>query len=158
MILGYPRAKLGLCHTKHGGAGGIISWALLTVFLVFPNFPCAEVSFVCLFVCLLGVIRAYHDFFFPMELSSLPMKGCKFWPMLGTHVYWWEFFSLPYLLWHGAFVVMIIPEVWTKLIVLHQLTKLITAIPVGTDTLFIVEWTKHTSVQTSHCCMNMFWK
>ena len=35
MILGFPRAKQGLCHTKHGGAGGIILCALLTVFLVF---------------------------------------------------------------------------------------------------------------------------
>ena len=35
MILGLPRAKQGLCHPKHGGAGGIILWALLTVFLVF---------------------------------------------------------------------------------------------------------------------------
>ena len=35
MLLGFPRAKQGLCHTKHGGAGGIILWALLTVFLVF---------------------------------------------------------------------------------------------------------------------------
>ena len=35
MILGFPRAKQGLCHTKHGGAGGMILWELLTVFLVF---------------------------------------------------------------------------------------------------------------------------
>ena len=35
MILECPRAKQGLCHTKHGGAGGIILWALITVFLVF---------------------------------------------------------------------------------------------------------------------------
>ena len=34
MILGFPRAKQGLCHTKHGEAGGIILLALLTVFLV----------------------------------------------------------------------------------------------------------------------------
>ena len=34
-FLGFPRAKQGLCHTKHGGAGGIILWALFTVFLVF---------------------------------------------------------------------------------------------------------------------------
>ena len=34
MILGFPRAKQGLCHTKHMEAGGIILWALLTVFLV----------------------------------------------------------------------------------------------------------------------------
>ena len=34
MILGFSRAKQGLCHTKHGEAGDIILWALLTVFLV----------------------------------------------------------------------------------------------------------------------------
>ena len=34
MILGCPTAKQGLFRTKHGGAGGIILWALLTVFLV----------------------------------------------------------------------------------------------------------------------------
>ena len=38
VILGFPRAKQGLCHTKHGGAGGIILWALLTVFLVLYGF------------------------------------------------------------------------------------------------------------------------
>ena len=37
MILGFPRAKQGLCHTNHGGAGGIILWALLTVFLVWND-------------------------------------------------------------------------------------------------------------------------
>ena len=35
MILGFPRAKQGLCDTKHGGAGGIILWAFLTIFLVY---------------------------------------------------------------------------------------------------------------------------
>ena len=35
LILGFPRAKQGLCHTKQEGAGGIILSALLTVFLVF---------------------------------------------------------------------------------------------------------------------------
>ena len=34
MILWFPRAKHRLCHTKHGGAGGINLWPLLTVFLV----------------------------------------------------------------------------------------------------------------------------
>ena len=37
MLLGFPRAKQGFCHTKHGGAGGIILWALLTVFLVWND-------------------------------------------------------------------------------------------------------------------------
>ena len=35
MILGFPWAKQGLCHTKHEGAEGIILWALPTVFLVY---------------------------------------------------------------------------------------------------------------------------
>ena len=39
MILGFPRPKQGLCHTKHEGVGGIILWALLTVFLVFFILP-----------------------------------------------------------------------------------------------------------------------
>ena len=52
MILGFPRPKQGLCHTKHRGAGGIILWALLTVFLVF---------FIYLYMQIM--IRAF-DFFF----------------------------------------------------------------------------------------------
>ena len=37
--------------------------------------------------------------------SPLPVKGCKFWPMLGTHGHeQWGFFSVPHLLWHGASV------------------------------------------------------
>ena len=27
MILGFPKAKQGLCHIKHGGAGGFVSIA-----------------------------------------------------------------------------------------------------------------------------------
>ena len=46
MILGFPRAKQGLCHTKHGGAGGIILWALLTVFLVLLQI-CQSVYLFC---------------------------------------------------------------------------------------------------------------
>ena len=34
-------------------------------------------------VCLFGVSRPTH-----METSPLPMKGCKFWPILGTHDLW----------------------------------------------------------------------
>ena len=39
MILGFPRAKQGLCHTKHGGAGGIILWALLSISSLFYGGP-----------------------------------------------------------------------------------------------------------------------
>ena len=39
--------------------------------------------FVCLFVCF-----SYHSRFFHMEMSPLPVKGCKCWPMLGTYGHW----------------------------------------------------------------------
>ena len=59
MILGFPRAKQGLCHTKHGGAGGIILWALLTVFLV-SVFG----------ICHLFGVRSSVLFFFGQQNSS----------------------------------------------------------------------------------------
>ena len=55
-------------------------------------------------VACLGFILPLEIFFTHMETSPLPMKDCKFWPMLGTHDEMWEFFSVPHLLWHGAFV------------------------------------------------------
>ena len=52
-----------------------------------------------------GVYRPTREFFTDMETSPLPVKGCKFWPMLGTHGHWAvRFFSMPHLLWHGASV------------------------------------------------------
>ena len=36
-------------------------------------------------VCLFGVFHSTREFFTHMETSSLPVKGCKFWPILGTH-------------------------------------------------------------------------
>ena len=38
--------------------------------------------------------------------SPWPVKGCKFWPMLGTHGHRIErvLYSVPHLLWHGASV------------------------------------------------------
>ena len=41
----------------------------------------------CLF-CLFGVFRPTREFFTHMEKSPLPVKGCKFWPMLGTRGHW----------------------------------------------------------------------
>ena len=37
-----------------------------------------------------------------MDTSQLPVKGCKFWPMLAIGQ--WGFFSVPHLLWHRASV------------------------------------------------------
>ena len=36
-------------------------------------------------VCFFGVYRPTREFFTHMETSPLPVKGCKFLPMLGTH-------------------------------------------------------------------------
>ena len=43
---------------------------------------------VYLFVCLFVVFRPTWGFFTHMEMSILPVKGCKFWPMLGTRGHW----------------------------------------------------------------------
>ena len=65
-------------------------------------------SFQCLlrwfsmFVCLFGVFRPIREFFTHMETSPLPVKGCKFWPMLGTEQ--WGFFSMTHYLWRWASV------------------------------------------------------
>ena len=63
-------------------------------------------GFVCLFVCLFGVFRPTREFFTQLEMSPLPVKGCKFWPMLGTHGHWAVrgLYSVSHLLWHGASV------------------------------------------------------
>ena len=39
-------------------------------------------------ICSLGVFRPKREFFTRMETSPLPVKGCIFWPMLGTHGHW----------------------------------------------------------------------
>ena len=41
-----------------------------------------------LFVCLFRVFHPTREFFTHLETSPLPVKGCKFWPMLGTHCHW----------------------------------------------------------------------
>ena len=37
---------------------------------------------------LFGVFRPALEFFTHLETSPMPVKGCKFWPMLGTYVHW----------------------------------------------------------------------
>ena len=55
--------------------------------------------------CLFGVYCPTWEFFTDMETSPLPVKCCKFWPMLGTHgQVQWGFFSVPHLMWHRASV------------------------------------------------------
>ena len=38
--------------------------------------------------CLFGVYLLTREIFTYMETSPLPVKGYKFWPMLGTHGHW----------------------------------------------------------------------
>ena len=56
-------------------------------------------------VWLFGVFRSTWAFFTHMETSPLPVKGCRFWPGLGTHSFWeWGFFSVLNLLWNWTSV------------------------------------------------------
>ena len=55
------------------------------------------------YFCLFGVFRPTRVFFTDLESSPLPVKGCTFWPMLGTCELW-GFFSVSHLLWHGTLV------------------------------------------------------
>ena len=49
--------------------------------LKYQYFYSTRNRFVCLFV-------PSREFFTHMETSLLPVKGCKFWPLLGTHGLW----------------------------------------------------------------------
>ena len=45
-----------------------------------------------------------REFFTHLETSPLPVKGCKFWPMLGMLIVivQWGFFTVPHLLWQRS--------------------------------------------------------
>ena len=68
-----------------------------------------------------GWFSSHSRFFFHMETSPLPVKGCKVWPRLRV-IEQWGFSSVPYLLWHGASVykghlrgpvtLNLLPSVW----------------------------------------------
>ena len=50
-------------------------------------FVCVFVcTFVYLFVCLEFFTHAIN--FTHLKMSTLPVKGCKFWPMIGIHCHW----------------------------------------------------------------------
>ena len=40
------------------------------------------------YVCLFGVLHPTREVFNLMETSQLPVEGCKFWLVLGTHGHW----------------------------------------------------------------------
>ena len=56
-------------------------------------------------ICLLELFRPTREFLTHMETLSLPVKGCKFWLMLGIYSYWAaRFLSVPHRLRHRTFV------------------------------------------------------
>ena len=90
MILGFSRAKQGLCHTKLGGVGGIILWASLTVFLVLigmwgvPACECRILSLMYLPVCACSSGKWFTEAqIFKCGLytctGNLPVCGCQWW-------------------------------------------------------------------------------
>ena len=66
------------------------------LFWINPIFLIIFNDFCLLFVCGLS---SHSKIFTHMETSPLWAKGCKFWPVLGTHCYW--ALNGPRLLWHG---------------------------------------------------------
>ena len=46
------------------------------------------IHWINVFVCLSGILRHTREHFTHMVASPLPVKGCKFWPVLGTHGDW----------------------------------------------------------------------
>jgi hypothetical protein len=49
---------------------------------------CSMSKWNSLLVCLLTVLRFAQEFFTEMQTTPMPMKGCKFRPMLGTQGLW----------------------------------------------------------------------
>ena len=67
----------------------------LTLEVSYVNQTCHETllsrkEYFCfnLFVCFLGIFVPLKNFFTHLETSPLPVKGCKFRPMLGTYGHW----------------------------------------------------------------------
>ena len=85
MILGFPRAKQGLSHTKHRGAGGIILWALLTVFLVLTETHMAYHNLSCS-VREVDEVK-FYTYHVPFRTQFLSLILIKF-SIIFSH-YWW---------------------------------------------------------------------
>ena len=55
------------------------------------------------FIFVLVFFCSTREFFTHMMMTPLPVKGCKFRPMFGTHGQWAVmFFNVPHLLWHWS--------------------------------------------------------
>ena len=84
MILGFPRAKQGLCRTKHGGAGGIILWALLPVFLV--SFIFHLLIYVFDYLSIFSFISFFLVSLFKNYITGVKVKNFYFEPNLFKYI------------------------------------------------------------------------
>ena len=64
----------------------ILDWLVTCMLLRNLNFLCIIRLFVWVFLGFVWGLSS-HKFFIHMETSLLPVKGCTFWPMLGTNTY-----------------------------------------------------------------------
>ena len=64
------------------------------------------------FVWLFGAYRLTLEFFTHMEKSPLPVKGCKFWLMLGIYGQQWGLFSVPHCNTGHPFIMVISEHPW----------------------------------------------
>ena len=64
-----------------------------------------------MYFCLFwGILSHSRQILTHLETSPLPVKGSKFWPMLGTNGHWAVNTDMPHLLWHGPTFYMVISE------------------------------------------------
>ena len=69
--------------------------------LQFTSFYSTRYTKYHFFVCLCGVDRPTREFFTHMEMSPLPVKGCKFLCSALMAIEQWGLFNVPHLQWHG---------------------------------------------------------
>ena len=97
----FLRTLVHKCQWSHGAGKPIHIYNKESVLQLKDTLSMNTDSFVflflvCLFVCLF-VFPLENEFFTHMETSPVPLKGCKCWPMLGTHGH---ILSVPHLQWH----------------------------------------------------------
>ena len=78
-----------------------------------------DVTGLCYLTLRFGIVFVWvfsptREFFTHVDASPSPVKGCKFWRMLGTHAHWAvRFFGLSHTLLHGhPFIMVISKDPW----------------------------------------------
>ena len=109
-------------HEYQGFTSGCFFILIIVLLEYFENLPqnvshwynlTITVTLFCLSkpACLFWHFCPTREFVTHMETSPLPVKGFKFFFYLCSALMAserWGFFSVPYLLWHGTFIIMVI--------------------------------------------------